>query len=100
MHKRKPTHPGRVFLEDVLKPLGIAIGVGAKGLGLSRKTLSGIVNERFNITPDIALRIGKATNTSPESWLVMQAKVNLWKASQESPNVELKSFLTPKKGAI
>lgn len=83
MRSRKPTHPGQVLLEDVMKPLGITITEGAKGLGVSRKTLSEIVNGRCGLTPEIAVRIGKATNTSPESWLTMQTRLNLWKAMQK-----------------
>jgi addiction module HigA family antidote len=85
MHKRKPTHPGEVLLEDVIKPLGITITQAARDLGISRKTLSEIVNGRCALSPEIAVRIGKATNTSPESWLTMQNKLDLWKAMQKEP---------------
>lgn len=85
MRKRMPTHPGKVFLEDVIKPLGISITKASEGLGISRKTLSEIVNGRCGLSPDVAVRIGKATNTSPESWLAMQTKLDLWKAMQKEP---------------
>jgi addiction module HigA family antidote len=85
MHKRKPTHPGKVILEDVMKPLGITVTEAAKNLGISRKTLSEIVNGRCALSPEIAVRIGKATHTSPESWLAMQTKLNLWTAMQKEP---------------
>ena len=83
MRKRQPTHPGKVLLEDVMKPLGITISKAAEGLGVSRKTLSEIVNGRCSLSPEIAIRIGKATDTSPESWLSMQTKLDLWKAMQK-----------------
>ncbi|TGM99923.1 HigA family addiction module antitoxin, partial [Leptospira yasudae] len=51
MNKRKPTHPGEVLLEDVIKPLGLTITEAAKDLGISRKTLSEIVNSKSSITP-------------------------------------------------
>ncbi len=85
MSKRMPTHPGKVLLEDVIKPLGITITKAAEGLGISRKALSEIVNGRCGLSPDVAVRIGKATNTSPESWLAMQTKLDLWKAMQKEP---------------
>ena len=85
MHKRRPTHPGEVLLEDVIRPLGITITEAARVLGVSRKTLSEIVNGRCTLSPEIAVRIGKATNTSPESWLAMQSKLDLWKAMQKDP---------------
>jgi antitoxin HigA-1 len=85
MVKRKPTHPGKVLLEDVMKPLGITITEAAKGLGVSRKTVSEIVNGRAALSPEMAVRIGKATNTSPQSWLVMQTKLDLWLVMQKEP---------------
>jgi len=85
MRNRQPTHPGKVLLEDVMKPLGITISKAAEGLGISRKTLSEIVNGRCGLSPEIAVRIGKATNTSPESWLAMQTRLDLWKAMQKEP---------------
>ncbi|PKA14341.1 HigA family addiction module antitoxin [Leptospira haakeii] len=85
MNKRKPTHPGEILLEDVIKPLGLTITEAAKDLGVSRKTLSEIVNGRSPITPEMAVRIGIATNTSAESWLNMQTKLDLWTAMQEKP---------------
>ncbi|WP_078130217.1 HigA family addiction module antitoxin [Leptospira alexanderi] len=85
MNKRKPTHPGEVLLEDVIKPLGMTITEAAKDLGISRKTLSEIVNAKSSITPETAVRIALATNTSPESWLNMQIKLDLWNALQDKP---------------
>ena len=85
MRARRPTHPGEVLLEDVMKPLGITITDAARDLGVSRKTLSEIVNGRCALSPEIAVRIAKATNTSPESWLAMQSKLDLWKVMQKEP---------------
>ncbi len=85
MRKRRPTHPGEVLLEDVIKPLGITITEAAKDLGVSRKALSEVVNGRCALSPEMAVRIGKATSTSPESWLAMQSKLDLWKAMQKEP---------------
>jgi len=85
MITRKPTHPGEVLLEDVIKPLGITITEAAKKLGVSRKTLSELVNRKSSLSPEMALRISEATKTSPESWLNMQTKLDLWKALQKKP---------------
>lgn len=87
---RKPTHPGKVFFEDVLKPLNITITEAAVKLGVTRKTLSEFVNEKSALSTDMAIRIAKATKTSPESWLTMQFKLTLWLAMQNEPeNVQL-----------
>lgn len=80
---RKPTHPGEVFLKDVLEPLDISITEAAEDLGVSRKTLSEFVNEKSSLSPEMAIRIAKATNTTPESWMLMQMKLTLWQAEQE-----------------
>jgi len=69
MITRKPTHPGEVLLEDVIKPLGLTVTEAAKNLGVCRKTLSELVNQKAALSPEMALRIAKATKTSPESWL-------------------------------
>ena len=79
---RKPVHPGKVFLLDVLIPLKITVTNAAGMLGITRKTLSEFVNEKSSCTPQMALRIAKVTNTSAESWLAMQTKLDLWKARQ------------------
>ena len=85
--KRKPTHPGLLLKEDVLIPLGLSVTEAANGLGVSRKTLSELINEKASLSPDMAIRIGKATRTSPESWLNMQSKLDLWKSEQRLINV-------------
>ncbi len=83
--KRKPTHPGVVFLEDVMKPLNLTVTDAAKMLGISRKALSEFINEKASLSPEMALRISKATNTSAQSWMNMQQKLTLWKAYQNEP---------------
>ena len=85
---RKPTHPGEVLREDVIKPLGLTVMEAAKRLGVTRKTLSALINCRASMSPEMAVRIGKATRTSPESWLYMQAKLDLWLAEQKPTKVE------------
>ena len=85
MISRKPTHPGEILFEDVIKPLGLSITEAARNLGVTRKTLSELVNKKSSLSPQMALRIAEATNTSPESWLNMQTKLDLWQASQKKP---------------
>jgi len=78
---RKPTHPGGILYRMHMEPLGITITALAERLGISRKTLSAIVNERAPITPDIALRLSRALDTTPEIWLGMQQTYTLWEVS-------------------
>jgi addiction module HigA family antidote len=79
---RKPVHPGKVFLLDVLVPLGLSVSEAACMMGITRKALSELVNEKSSCSPLMALRIAKVTNTNAESWLAMQAKIDLYKARQ------------------
>jgi len=90
--KRKPVHPGEVLLEDVIKPLGLTVTEAALRLGVTRKTLSALLNGRASLSPEMATRIARATHTSPESWLYMQSKLDLWNVSRKPPKVrELKA---------
>ena len=73
----RPTHPGEVLREDVLPALGRTKVEIAKLLGVSRRALYNILDERTPITPQMALRIGKLTGTTPESWLRLQQTFDL-----------------------
>ncbi len=88
--QRKPTHPGKVLREDVIKPLGLTVTEAAKRLGVTRKTLSALINCKSSLSPEMAIKIAKATETSPESWFSMQSKLDLWKASRK--NYKVKEF--------
>ena len=79
---RKPVHPGNVFFNDVLVPLELSVTNAARMMGVTRKTLSELANEKSSCTVQMALRIANVTNTSAESWLAMQMKLDLWKARQ------------------
>ena len=85
--KRKPVHPGHLFKEEVLIPLELTVTQAALDLGISRKALSEFLNGRSSLSPEMAIRIGKATRTSPESWLNMQTKLDLWEAKKKNPEV-------------
>ena len=81
---RRPTHPGNIIKEDYLLPLSITIKDMAATLGVSRKTLSKIINERGAITPDMALRLSRALDTTPDFWLNLQKNFDLWQAKIET----------------
>ena len=78
--QRQPGHPGGLLWRQYLEPLGLSISEVAKGLGVSRKTLSKVINERGAVTPDMALRLARAFNTTPELWLNLQRNYDLWQA--------------------
>lgn len=76
--KRRPTHPGEILREDVLPSLDITQGELARRLGVSRLSVSELLREKRSVSPDMALRLARLLNTSPESWLNMQQAVDLW----------------------
>jgi addiction module HigA family antidote len=82
--KRPPVHPGRIIRAHHLEPLHLTITDLSKILGVSRKTASAIINERGSVTPDMALRLGRAFNTTPQLWLGLQQEYDLWHAARES----------------
>lgn len=82
MIMHNPPHPGEVIKDLCLEPLGVSISAAAKALGISRKTLSAIVNGHAGISPEMAIRLSIAFDTTAESWLNQQLQYDLWHAEQ------------------
>ncbi len=82
MLMHNPPHPGEVLRTMCLEPLGLSVTKAAKALGVSRKTLSSILNGRAGISPEMAVRLSIAFDTTAESWLNQQSQYNLWQAEQ------------------
>ena len=80
--KRRPTHPGEILREDVIPALNITQGVFARNLGVSRRTINEILQEKRPVTVDMAHRLARALGTSPDVWLGLQQDVDLWDALQ------------------
>lgn len=79
MMMHNPAHPGEVLKELYLEPLGLTVTEAARKLGVSRKTLSQLVNTHAGVSPEMALRLAKAFNTTPDSWLNMQKGYDLYR---------------------
>ena len=84
-----PPHPGEVLKELCLEPLGLTVTDAAKALGVSRKTLSMVVNGRAGINPVMAIRLSIAFDTSAESWLNQQIQFDLWQAEQHRSELKV-----------
>ncbi len=84
-----PPHPGEVIKELCLEPLGISVTAAAKGLGVSRKTLSALLNGRAGVSPEMAIRLSIAFDTSAESWLNQQSQYDLWQAEQHRDELKV-----------
>lgn len=86
---RQPAHPGRILKNFYLSPLGVSNTKLAETLGVSRKAISLIVNERKSVTPEMALRLSRAfPNTSAEFWLNLQKNYDLWQAGRDAAHLQ------------
>jgi addiction module HigA family antidote len=85
-----PPHPGEIIRELCLEPLGITITDAAKALGVSRKALSELLNGHSRISPEMAIRLSIALDTTAESWLIQQAQYDLWHAEQNRNNLHVR----------
>ena len=80
LRMHNPPHPGEVIRELCLVPLGLSVTKAAKALGVTRKSLSELLNGRSGVSPEMAIRLSIAFKTTPESWLSQQMQYDLWKA--------------------
>ncbi|MCH2271716.1 MAG: HigA family addiction module antitoxin [SAR324 cluster bacterium] len=90
MKMYNPPHPGEVIKGLWLEPLGISIAEISKALGVSRKTMSNIVNVNGRISPEMAVRLSLALGTSPESWMGHQTAYDLWKVEQHKKELHVR----------
>lgn len=84
-----PPHPGEILRELCFEPLGLSITRAAEALGVSRKTLSAILNGRTGISPEMAIRLSIAFDTSAESWLNQQSQYDLWQVRQKQREIKV-----------
>jgi addiction module HigA family antidote len=90
MKMHNPPHPGEILRELCLNPLDLSVTDAAQALGVSRKTLSSILNGRAGISPEMAIRLSIAFDTTPESWLNQQMQYDLWLAEQNRRKLKVK----------
>jgi len=81
--RRAPTHPGAILREDVLPALRMSQQAFADRLGVSRVTVNTLLQERRDLSSELAARIAKLLGHSPESWIRMQEALDLWRISQD-----------------
>ena len=85
-----PPHPGEVIRELCIKPLGLTVTETAEALGISRKALSELLNGHTGISPEMAIRLSIAFDTTPESWLTQQMQYDLWQLKQSRKSLKVK----------
>ncbi len=89
---KNPPHPGEVIRELCLAPLELTVTDAAKGLGVSRKTLSELLNGHAGILPEMAIRLSKAFGGSAESWLTQQMHYDLAQAQVRADSIHVQRF--------
>ena len=93
MEMHNPPHPGEIVRDQCIEPLGLTITAAAKGLGVTRKALSELVNGHSGISPDMAIRLSKAFGGNPERWLQLQLQYDLRQAERRAGNIKVTRFL-------
>ena len=92
MPMHDPPHPGEIVKYECLEPLGLTVTRAAQGLGVTRQTLSDLVNGKAGLSVDMALRLSQAFGSSPETWLGMQTAYDLWQARERAKSIEVEKF--------
>jgi addiction module HigA family antidote len=92
MKMHNPPHPGEFLRELCIEPLGLSITEAAEALGVTRKTLSAILNGRSGISPEMAVRLSLAFGTSSESWLNQQSQYDLWEAKKKRGQLKVRKL--------
>lgn len=90
MSMKNPVHPGKIVRHDCLEPLGLSVTAGAKVLGVSRQTLTKVLNGKSGISPEMALRLTKAFGSTPEAWLQMQLAFDLAVARKDEGKIKVR----------
>ncbi len=89
-----PPHPGEVIRAFCLEPLGITVTDAAKALGVSPKALSELLNGKTGVSPEMALRLSIAFDTTPESWLTQQMHYDLCRAEKKRKSLHVEKLTT------
>ena|ERR1700722_11785321 len=95
MAMHNPPHPGEIIREDCLKPLGVSVTAAAAWLGVSRQSLSELLNGRNGVSAEMAIRLEKAGWGNAETWLGVQLAHDLWHAKRRASAIKVKRYPTP-----
>jgi addiction module HigA family antidote len=95
-----PPHPGEVLRTLCIEPLGLSITKAAKALGVNRNTLANLLNGQTGISPEMALRLSIAFDTTPESWMNQQVQYDLWQASQHRDELQVTRLTFGKQATV
>jgi addiction module HigA family antidote len=93
MPMKNPPHPGEILRDLYIEPLELTVTQAAAGLGVSRKTLSLLLNGHAGISPEMAVRLSKAFGRTPEGWLQLQMQYDLAQISQRAEQIQVSPFV-------
>jgi len=96
MAMKNSVHPGRIVRSACLEPLGLSVTAGAKVLGVTRQTLTKIVNGKSGVSPEMAIRLTKAFGSTPETWLRMQLAYDLAAARRRESKIKVQRQAVPR----
>ena len=95
MSKHDPTHPGQSVRYDCIEPLGLTITKAALALGVTRQTLTNLVNGKCGISPEMAIRLDKAFGGGAEAWLRLQAAYDLAQVKKRANTIKVRRVRMP-----
>lgn len=95
MPMKNPAHPGRIVRSACLAPLGLSVTEGAKVLGVTRQTLTKVINGRSGISAEMAIRLSKAFGSTAETWVRMQASYDLAQARKDESKIKVRRQHVP-----
>ncbi|NUM55959.1 MAG: HigA family addiction module antidote protein [Candidatus Hydrogenedentes bacterium] len=90
MSKKRPTHPGKYVRHDCIEPLGLTITAAAKALGVTRQTLTSLVNCKSGVSPEMAVRLEKVFGSTAEMWLRLQTAYDLAQVMKRASKIKVK----------
>ncbi len=92
MAMKYPVHPGRIVKHDCMEPLGLNVTEAAKVLGVSRVSLSRVINGKASISPEMAIRVSKAFGSTPEHWLRMQLAYDVSRMKDTVDKIQVERY--------
>ncbi|AMS29724.1 MAG TPA: addiction module antidote protein, HigA family [Hyphomonadaceae bacterium] len=89
---KNPAHPGSFVKHEIIEPLGLSVTAAAAVLGVTRATLSTLLNERAHLSPEMALRIEKAFGVSMDTLMRMQNSYDIAQARKREGEIKVAPF--------
>jgi addiction module HigA family antidote len=89
---KSPAHPGGFIRHEIIEPLGLSVTRAAEALGVTRATLSTLLNERAHLSPDMALRVEKAFGVSMDALMRMQNRYDIAQARKRESEIKVAPF--------